>query len=86
MLLPVRHRDHAIPRVQHAAFARFLAHRRSDAGWVLARFICPVARFGELEPLLAGTEPLPAPLRIAAIGRGGPTLDEFKAGTNPGAK
>ena len=67
------------------AFARFLAHRRSDAGWVLARFICPATRFGELEPLLAGTEPLPAPLRIAALGRSGPTLEEFKAGVDADA-
>lgn len=62
------------------AFARFLRHRVSGDAWMLARFVCPASRLDELEPLLESVDIVPQPLRIAALGRGGTTLEEFNAG------
>jgi hypothetical protein len=53
------------------AFSRFLAHRASEDGWLLARFVCPAARLEELSPLLAGADLGRTPIRIAALGAGG---------------
>jgi len=53
------------------AFTRFLAHRASDDGWLLARFVCPAARLEELTPLMAGADLGQTPIRIAALGTGG---------------
>jgi hypothetical protein len=53
------------------AFARFVKHRSSDAGWLMARFVCPAARLPELAPLIEGADLRPAPVRIAALGAGG---------------
>ena len=36
------------------AFTRFVEHRSTDDGWMLARFVCPAGRLDELEPLIAG--------------------------------
>jgi hypothetical protein len=60
------------------ALTRYLAHRGSARGWMLARFVCPVARLDELELMLSGLEPA-APIAVAALGRGGGTLDSFNA-------
>lgn len=54
-----------------AAFTRFLAHRASDDGWLLARFVCPASRLGELTPLIAEADLGQIPVRIAALGAGG---------------
>jgi hypothetical protein len=59
------------------AFARFVEHRSSDDGWMLARFVCPVARFDELELLLEQAEPSHLPIQVSALGRGGDTLESF---------
>ena len=53
------------------AFTRFLAHRASSDGWLLARFVCPAARLEELAPLMAGSDLGQTPIRIAALGAGG---------------
>jgi hypothetical protein len=53
------------------AFTRFLAHRASADGWLLARFVCPAARLEELTPLLADSDLGQTPIRIAALGAGG---------------
>ena len=53
------------------AFTRFLAHRASDDGWLLARFVCPASRLGELTPLVAEADLGQIPVRIAALGAGG---------------
>ena len=59
------------------AFSRYLRHRRSDAGWMLARFVCPAGRLDELGALL-DTGTLDAqPLSIAVLGRGGATLEDI---------
>jgi hypothetical protein len=59
------------------AFARFVEHRSSDDGWILARFVCPAARLDELEPLLEYASPSHLPIPISALGRGGDTLEGF---------
>jgi hypothetical protein len=61
------------------AFRRFLDHRSSNEGWMLARFVCPVTRLGELEPLLSGAESARLPIAISALGSGGASLEEFLA-------
>jgi hypothetical protein len=59
------------------AFARFIEHRSSDDGWMLARFVCPAARLAELEPLVAGAESSRFPIVVSVLGRGGDTLETF---------
>lgn len=54
------------------AFGRFIRHRSSRDGWLLARFVCPAARLDELSPILENTDPgQETPIRIAALGSGG---------------
>jgi hypothetical protein len=59
------------------AFARFIEHRSSDDGWMLARFVCPATRLDELEPLVAQADPTQLPIAISVLGRGGNTLESF---------
>lgn len=59
------------------AFSRFVEHRSSDDGWMLARFVCPAARLDELEPLLQAAGPFQHPIAISVLGRGGGTLETF---------
>jgi len=53
------------------AFGRFLSHRRSDSGWLLANFVCPASRLSELAHLMETTDIGQTPIRIAALGAGG---------------
>jgi len=53
------------------AFNRFVAHRRSDSGWLLSRFVCPVSRLAELADLMENAQLGRAPVLIAALGAGG---------------
>jgi hypothetical protein len=50
------------------AFRNYLAYRASDDWWMLGRFLCPVARLGELEPLLSEV-PAHPPVPLSAIAR-----------------
>jgi len=59
------------------AVARFLEHRSSNDGWMLARFVCPAARLDELEPLLDDADPAQLPIAISVLGRGGDSLGTF---------
>ncbi len=59
------------------AFTRFVEHRSSNEGWMLARFVCPAARLDELEPLIEAAEPSQLPIAVSALGRGGDTLESF---------
>lgn len=59
------------------AFRRYLAHRRTGDGWMLARFVCPVARLPELETLIEETATDDLPVKLAVLGRGGDTLKKF---------
>ena len=59
------------------AFGRYLEHRSGSYGWILGRFVCPASRFSELEPLLTGIDPIHLPIKLAVLGRGGATVEEF---------
>jgi hypothetical protein len=64
------------------AFKRFIEHRSSGDGWMLARFICPAARLDELEPLIAPTDESQPPVSVSVLGRGGETLENFLESVN----
>ncbi len=53
------------------AFRRFRQHRAGNDGWLLARFVCPAARLGELEPLAAAADVAGGAIRLAVLGAGG---------------
>src|SRR5687767_1527696 len=58
-------------------YARYL---HDPEAWMLGRFICPASRLVELEPYASERFTLASPLRVAALGRGGKSADEFLAG------
>ena len=64
------------------AFARFVEHRSSDDGWMLARFVCPAGRLGELEPLISGADTSQLPITVSVLGHGGDTLESFLEAVN----
>jgi hypothetical protein len=64
------------------AFERFVAHRSSDDGWMLARFVCPAARLDELEPLIAEADTSQLPIAVSVLGRGGGNLESFLEAVN----
>ena len=68
------------------AFARFVQHRSSDDGWMLARFVCPVARLDELEPLIGAADPSQLPIATSVLGRGGESLEGFLESVNQDEK
>jgi hypothetical protein len=53
------------------AFNRFVAHRRSDSGWLVSRFVCPASRLAELASLMENTDLGQTPVLISALGAGG---------------
>ena len=59
------------------AFSRYLVHRQSGDGWMLARFVCPAGRLVELEEQLTDLPVGGATIGVAVLGRGGATLDDF---------
>jgi hypothetical protein len=59
------------------ALNRYVTHRSGSDGWMLSRFVCPVSRFAELEALLGEIDPAQPPIRLAVLGRGGATAEEF---------
>lgn len=59
------------------AFARFVEHRSSDDGWMLARFVCPAVRLEELEPLISAADTSQLPITVSVLGRGGDDLESF---------
>ncbi len=67
------------------AFSRYLAHRQSGDGWMLARFVCPAGRLEELEFLLTDDAVQEAKIEVAVLGRGGATLDDFVKATDEDA-
>ncbi|HQY88835.1 MAG TPA: hypothetical protein PK402_09260 [Tepidisphaeraceae bacterium] len=76
-------------------YARYL---NSEDRWMLGRFICPASKLGELSPfvdeLFAGEQGAtgsysgtsPGLCRIAALGRGGKTREEFDIGMRADAE
>jgi len=67
------------------AFSRYLVHRQSTDGWMLARFVCPAGRLVELEVLLTDTAVGESRIEVAVLGRGGATLDDFVKATDEDA-
>ena len=53
------------------AFDRYLESSSGADGWMLARFVIPVARLDELSPLIGRKRHSDRPVRLAVIGRGG---------------
>jgi hypothetical protein len=64
------------------ALARFVEHRSSEDGWMLARFVCPAVRLDELEPLVTDADSSQLPIAISVLGRGGDTLENFLESVN----
>ncbi len=70
------------------ALANYHNYRRSPAGWMLGRFLCPSARLSELAsgwraagggPEDAASSSPAGPLRLAVVGRGGKDPASFHA-------
>jgi len=62
------------------ALDRYLRNLSGPDGWLLASFVCPTGRLGELAPLLGRIDRDHKRLRLAVLGRGGNTLEGFLAG------
>lgn len=59
------------------AFGEYLLHRDSAHGWMLGRFVCPVGRLAELEPLLDRLQPDAGRMHLSVLGSGGDTHAAF---------
>jgi hypothetical protein len=57
------------------ALRHYTRHAAEADAWMLGRFVCPAARLGELLDL-ARSNGAPAPLTVAALGRGGANFTE----------
>lgn len=55
------------------AFAEYLLHRDGADGWMLGRFVCPVGRLAELDPLLERLQPEIGRMHLSVLGSGGAT-------------
>ena len=62
------------------ALEGYAGELRSPERWLLARFVCPVARLAEVGPHLGGLLPPGPPLMLAALGTGADGVDAFLAG------
>jgi hypothetical protein len=65
------------------ALERYAGHLRGPHRWMMARFVCPAGRLPELQALLSRIDEPPRPLRVSALGGGGPTAEAFAAGLAP---
>ena len=68
------------------AFVRFIEHRSSRNGWMLARFVCPAGRLEELEPLIGGADRSQGPIAVSVLGGGGENLESFLEAVNQDEK
>ena len=59
------------------AIQNYAHYRAEPEAWMLGRFVCPAARFGELSSLVDARFTAAAPLHVSALGRSGATQDEF---------
>jgi hypothetical protein len=62
------------------AFDRYLDHRRSEHGWMLARFVCPAARLVDLDPMLGRLGADDPRIDLCVLGRGGNSPEAFHSG------
>ncbi|MFL5240541.1 MAG: hypothetical protein ACJ8FY_00385 [Gemmataceae bacterium] len=58
------------------AFRNYLGYRESADAWMLGRFVCPVAKLGELDCFIRDA-PKTLALAVSCIGTGGATRWEF---------
>jgi hypothetical protein len=61
------------------AIANYAKYRVSSDAWMLGRFIIPAARLGELDAFAQDFSAGP-PLPLSVLGRGGETVEAFRAG------
>jgi hypothetical protein len=59
------------------AFGEYLHHRDGAHGWMLGRFVCPVGRLAELEPLLDQLQPEIGMVHLSVLGSGGTSRAVF---------
>jgi hypothetical protein len=59
------------------AFGEYGRHRVGAHGWMLGRFVCPVGRLAELEPLLRQLQPDDDRVHLSVLGSGGETPEAF---------
>ena len=59
------------------AIRNYIRYRGEPEAWMLARFICPAQRLGELDPYIREHFSANAPLRLSALGRGGDEAESF---------
>jgi hypothetical protein len=61
------------------AVRNYLRYRQEPESWMLAGFVCPVARLAELTPLLPEVFPERERLVLSVLGRGGERFRDFAA-------
>ncbi len=59
------------------AFGEYMLHRGGAHGWMLGRFVCPVGRLAELEPLLGDLQQDDDRVHLSVLGSGGETPGAF---------
>lgn len=60
------------------AFSNYLSYCKSDFGFILSKFICPVNQFPELLNLISTLNSDEKTINISALLTGGKTIDAFK--------
>lgn len=65
------------------ALRNYAAYLRGPHAWMLARFVCPASRFGEVDALYRELSQVDEPVwRFSGLGRGGEAAREFLDGLN----
>lgn len=59
------------------AIHNYARHLGEPEAWMLARFVCPASRLGELEPYVNELFSSGPPLRLCVLGRSGTTCAQF---------
>ena len=62
------------------AFRNFINYRGGADAWMLGRFVCPTTKFDGLLKFASELPGQSAPVRIAALGRGGDNAEAFLSG------
>jgi hypothetical protein len=68
------------------AIRNYARYQTSEDNWMLGRFVCPASKLSELSPFVDELFATGEPLRIAALGRGGKTREEFDIGMRSDAE
>jgi len=65
------------------ALRNYARYRQEPQAWMLARFICPAGRLGELDPYVSELFGAGPPLRVSVLGRGGDSTEKFLENLKP---